>query len=259
MKPYRRTFPYRFLALPLLLLLEVPPATLAVTFPCPDSARPEHAVALCDDSPSPAERGFLHRVWEDQKQIWKAPFTKEVWTRPAPYWVIGLGAGSFLLDDAPSRRLRQDATWDDLDRIFASTPGDVVLTVYPLATWALGHLLERPGLECYGKKATRAAVGGIAVALAVKTVTQRSRPRNDEIYGFWEGGNSFFSGHAAVAWSLAAVTVRHFDDRRWVPWVAYPLAGLVSFTRITSGNHYVSDVVVGATLGFAVGRYVGGH
>ncbi|GAB4238200.1 MAG: hypothetical protein Kow00109_12490 [Acidobacteriota bacterium] len=244
--------------LPFFLWLVLSGIAEGVPFPCPDSTAP-FAAAVCADPAVPSEGGFLRSVWEDQKRIWKAPFTGETWRRPAPYWIIGLGTGSFLMDDAPSRRLREDASWDDLDRIFASTPGDVVLTVYPLAAWSLGHLLDRPGLERYGAKATRAAVGGIAVALLLKAVTQRSRPHNDQVYGFWEGGNSFPSGHAAVAWSVAAATVRHFDEHRWVPWVAYPLAGLVSFTRITSGNHFASDVVVGSTLGFAVGRYVGGH
>ncbi len=44
--------------------------------------------------------------------------------------------------------------------------------------------------------------------------------------------------------------------RRWVPWVAYGLATLVGFSRISLQAHFPSDVFAGAVLGHLVSRYV---
>ncbi|HRV07549.1 MAG TPA: phosphatase PAP2 family protein [Acidobacteriota bacterium] len=205
-----------------------------------------------------SEVSFFPQLLQDQEKIWGAPWKKDTWQDPATYWALGLAAGSFALDGRPSRRLRENCNLDGLDDVFAGQAADVALTAYPFALWAAGAVLDRPGLTDYGRTATRAAAGGITVALGLKLATQRSRPHNGDTYAFWEGGNSFPSGHATVAWAIAAATVRHFDEHRWVPWVAYPLAGLISFTRISSANHYASDVVVGSTLGFAVGWQIGG-
>lgn len=220
----------------------------------------------CDSLAGPCEtsskkdRGvsFFPQLLQDQERIWRTPWKKDTWEDPTTYWVLGLAAGSFALDGRPSRQLRESCDLDGLDDVFAGQAADVALTAYPFAVWAAGVAFDRPGLTDYGRTATRAAAGGITVALGLKLATQRSRPHNGDTYGFWEGGNSFPSGHATVAWAIAAATVHHFEEHRWVPWVAYPLAGLISFTRISSANHYASDVVVGSTLGFAIGWQIGG-
>src|SRR6184192_4438522 len=59
------------------------------------------------------------------------------------------------------------------------------------------------------------------------------------------GRNAGFpSGHSIGAFSLATVFARRYREHRWVPWVAYGLAGLVSFSRITAQAHFPSDVFV---------------
>lgn len=34
-----------------------------------------------------------------------------------------------------------------------------------------------------------------------------------------------------------------------MPWVVYPIAGLVAWSRVHDGKHWTSDVVAGAALG----------
>lgn len=58
---------------------------------------------------------------------------------------------------------------------------------------------------------------------------------------------SFPSSHAVN--TFAAATLFSLFYRRWVPWVAYGLAGVVSYSRIYLGLHYPSDVVGGAVVG----------
>ena len=58
-----------------------------------------------------------------------------------------------------------------------------------------------------------------------------------------------------TAFAVASVTSRRYPRHRWVPYVAYGLAGVVSFSRITTSSHFLSDVFFGAALGYTVGRF----
>ncbi len=203
-----------------------------------------------------AVKRFFAQLWNDQQTIFTAPVKADTWSGP-PAWILtGLAGASFALDDGPSRRLRENRDFREFNEVFSSGTTGVALTVYPVAMLAAGAAFDHPDLTAYGRRATRAALNAIVAGLAIKAATQRSRPHKGSVYGFWEGGNSFYSGHSTVAWALAAATVRHYPDRKWIPWVAYPLAGVVAFSRVTSGNHFASDAVVGSVTGFAIGRWV---
>jgi membrane-associated phospholipid phosphatase len=64
-------------------------------------------------------------------------------------------------------------------------------------------------------------------------------------------GESFVSGHAAMAAGLAMVVTPYLPGRwRVVPWI---LVGLVMIGRMYSGAHLPLDVICGAALGLVVG------
>ena len=81
----------------------------------------------------------------------------------------------------------------------------------------------------------------------IKYAVGRERPNG-------ENNQSFPSGHASNAFTLATVVERHYGWKLGVP--AYVIAGVVGASRIQQDKHYVSDVVAGATLGYIVGRTV---
>ncbi|GIV16839.1 MAG: phosphatase PAP2 family protein [Armatimonadota bacterium] len=58
---------------------------------------------------------------------------------------------------------------------------------------------------------------------------------------------SFPSSHAVN--TFAAATLFALFYRRWVPWVAFGLAAIVSYSRVYLGLHYPSDVLGGAVIG----------
>lgn len=68
--------------------------------------------------------------------------------------------------------------------------------------------------------------------------------------------DSFFSGHTVSAWSLATVIAENYRHRSWVPPVCYGLATLAGLSRLTEDAHWLSDVFLGAVVGYAVGRMV---
>lgn len=83
-----------------------------------------------------------------------------------------------------------------------------------------------------------------------------------------ENNLSFFSGHASLAFAAAGFLGRDISDglyhRLLVDWepvprylvgrvvpftVSYGLAGLIAFSRVYDQQHYLSDVLIGATVG----------
>ena len=100
------------------------------------------------------------------------------------------------------------------------------------------------------------------VTLGIKSLTQRERPFDFRANGsggtaFWKGGNAFPSGHASSSFALATVfTYEYGREHRWVPYASYGLASVVSASRLIAQKHWISDIFVGGSMGFMVGRYV---
>lgn len=112
--------------------------------------------------------------------------------------------------------------------------------------------------------ATDAATGGLKVAFG------RTRPGADRPDGarldadrfdpvsFDEDRRSLPSGHTARMFALASTLDRELGDRApWLPWVAYPVAGLTGAGRVIEREHWVTDVVSGAALGLLTSRVAG--
>lgn len=72
---------------------------------------------------------------------------------------------------------------------------------------------------------------------------------------------SFYSGHTSLTFTLAAAagTVAHLRDYRLAPITWIPGAAIAAFTgylRIAADKHYLTDVLVGAVAGTAMGILV---
>lgn len=78
-----------------------------------------------------------------------------------------------------------------------------------------------------------------------------------------EASRSFFSGHASAAFTLATLLSTVYadvhgrsgaSDALWA--ASLSLAALTGYARVRAGQHYPSDVLVGAAVGAAVGTLV---
>lgn len=101
---------------------------------------------------------------------------------------------------------------------------------------------------------------GIRAKNAVKNTIDRTRPQMLIDEGRYESGkgrrnekpfNSFPSGHTVGAVAIARVVARDYPEYR-IP--AYALAGLAAFARIAKCDHFVSDTVAGALIGWGAER-----
>lgn len=86
--------------------------------------------------------------------------------------------------------------------------------------------------------------------LILKPLISRKRPIISSHFVIDSIGYSFPSGHATVA--FAAATTLTLINRRYA-WWAFPLALLISFSRLFLGVHYPLDIFFGALFGILIG------
>jgi membrane-associated phospholipid phosphatase len=96
--------------------------------------------------------------------------------------------------------------------------------------------------------------GAAALSIGAKHVVGRARPIDEQ--GPWsraadKSNASFPSNHATVAFAAVTPFAQEYD----APWL-YGLAAAGSMGRVANRQHWVSDVVGGSVLGYAVGTWL---
>lgn len=126
--------------------------------------------------------------------------------------------------------------------------------------WGLGCHAHNSGVSRAGF-ATLSAMGAAGtVDLALKLGFNRQFPFKRNSTGeFWEGGRSFPSGHSATSFAFAAAIAHYYPHNWWIKSSAYALATGVTLSRYPAKKHYLSDILMGATLGYVSGSYVASH
>jgi membrane-associated phospholipid phosphatase len=215
-------------------------------------------------SPSPnaqpaksLESEFLKNILRDQKAIWTAPFHLE---RKDAKWLVPSGIGLMTL--FTTDRITGDEIGEPNDQLTASRVISYGGSIYVLGpTVAAFYLVGREKNDARAREtgllSAEAMVDSLIVSSALKGITQRARPADgNERSEFFDGGNSFPSGHSIQAWSVATVIANEYHTHRMVPILAYGIASAVSIARVTDHKHYISDALVGSGLGYGIGKYV---
>jgi len=209
-------------------------------------------------SPTPTlERQFFKNILRDQKAIWTAPLHLD---REHAKWLVPAGVGTmalFTTDRMTGDEIAEADGQRNASRII-SYAGSIYGVAATAGTFYLvGRATQNARARETGILATEAALNTVIVVGSLKGITQRERPSGGhERSEFFDGGSSFPSGHSAQAWTIATVVANEYHDHRLVQVAAYGIASAVSLARFTGGYHYISDVVVGAGIGFGIGQYV---
>lgn len=115
-----------------------------------------------------------------------------------------------------------------------------------VATYVVGVSTKNARTTHVGSDLIRAQFLNGLTTRALKIFVDRERPGG--------GGHSFPSGHSSAMFATAGVLGSHFGWKVAAP--AYAIGGLVGWSRVRDGEHWLTDVVVGATLGTIIGRTV---
>lgn len=135
-------------------------------------------------------------------------------------------------------------------------------------TYAVGAIGDHCRLKNMSLAALQSFVYAEVASAGLKVLTCRLRPsevnsqQSTVNSQTWLGpfksfkSTSFPSGHAMRSFALATTVAGFYPDKKWVGIVSYSLATMTSLGRVVSKEHWVSDVIVGAALGYFIGRGV---
>jgi membrane-associated phospholipid phosphatase len=212
---------------------------------------------------SPWKRVPLH-VLEDQKAIWTSPLHTS--RKDAKWWVIfgGVTAGLILTDEWSSRQLPNTKSQVNVSNWASRFGQTYVLVPATVGLYALGSVRADDRLRETGLVGIEALLDSIIVDGILKTATQRQRPLEGTGEGgfwqgkgrFWNSGSSFPSGHAIQTWTLASVIAHEYPRPRIIPILVYAYALGVNGARFAARQHFASDIVAGAAMGWFIGDYV---
>ncbi|MBV9181158.1 MAG: phosphatase PAP2 family protein [Acidobacteria bacterium] len=213
----------------------------------------------------------------DQYVIAIARDQKSILTSPARIgkrdllWLVPLASAvgtAFAFDKEALDKISTDPS-----RVEAFRRASNITGIYaPLATvgasWITGVIRHDDHLRETGTLAGAALIDTMLVTEMVKFGADRVRPKatglSSESGEFWPdgkhagGGDSFPSGHTAIAFAFAHVVADEYPN--WQTKLAvYSLAAATGFERLGGREHFPSDVLVGGALGYLVGGYVFNH
>lgn len=173
-------------------------------------------------------------------------------------WEVPVALGAAALIAAADRHASNQVSSASLqsNSSLASNIGLGVELGLSGTAWLAGCHSHNDQLRATGEMALEAAGVAQLLDLGLKETFRRVRPTGKNEAGeFWDGGTSFPSGHATVSFAIASV-VAHRAHRRWIKWGAYGLATAVTAARFGARKHFISDLVIGSTLGYVTGTYL---
>ena len=148
------------------------------------------------------------------------------------------------------------------------TLGAVGNGIYPLAAAATLYLVGKQRENEYWVWLSMLQLKTVGLAAGFsrvpKYIAQRHRPNlESKVINAWNwegplngfsGNYSFTSGHSFIAFSWASVTASACKENKLLVVGLYTLASLVGISRVYQGEHWASDVVAGAVMGYAFGK-----
>lgn len=210
----------------------------------------------------------------------KQAFTKPFHMKPRDWKYFGIGAGvitALTFADPPIQqfalciRKANPGLWNTSKLVTDFGGPYEVVTLGSLGLY--GFLFKNEKMKTTTLLASQAYITAAAVESVVKFVSGRTRPSfydpNTVAKPTFKGpfaksidytgaktNSSFPSGHTTVAFAAATVYALEYKDKPIVPVICYTSATLIGLSRITENKHWLTDVLVGAALGYLTGRQV---
>jgi membrane-associated phospholipid phosphatase len=229
---------------------------------------PNHASPADLDGRPVSWKTLIPNVANDQKRMWMFPAQAIQGKHWAPTLaVLAVTATLIATDPGAGRYFRRTGSFHGFNSAFTGNNASLGIVLAPASLYAVGYLTKNIRAQHTALLAGEAVADAEIVATVMKDIGRRTRPADlspnsnfadtwtDSKGGFFRGNGGFPSGHTIAAFSVATVISRRYSSHRWVPYVAYGLAGAVGFSRMTLSAHFPPDVFVGAALGYSISRF----
>jgi hypothetical protein len=226
----------------------------------PDSA--PMAVSRHGDPQKIARKGFLVDVekgargfFSDQKVIWTCPARLRIsdaeWLVPS----AGIATALFVTDTTTSHELTRNS--HKQQSVTFSNLGVGLLAATSASMYLWGAHQDDNKMRETGLLSVEAGLDAFTVDEVLKYGFRRDRPNVNGGQGafFQSGGSSFPSAHATTSFAIATVIANEYPGPL-TKILSYGLATGVSFARVTGQQHFLSDVFIGGTMGYLIGRSV---
>ena len=218
-------------------------------------------------------RLLVPNLLQDQRQIWMFPVSVAHGHHLKPTLAfLGVTAALIALDERDMKMVRSTQSFNGFNKAFSGFNTSTAMEVFPAVFYAIGLMRK----DSYAQKtvllAGEAVINAEILTTVLKDIDRRYRPASigpngdlsaswfKETHGSYFGGvGSFPSGHTIAAFSVATVFADRYPNPHWHVWLAYGLASLIGFSRVTTQSHFPSDVFAGAALGFVIAHYAVRH
>lgn len=218
---------------------------------------------------------FITSMLKDQGKLWTSPL--RVGKEDIIFWVpvIAATAVSVVYDEeiySSIKNFQNNHGWvSDISPVITQAGDDP----FVIGTGALFFLT---GVLSHNKKAKQTGLIALQtwfhtgfIVQVGKFIFGRQRPSYengvDRWYGFPETlkrlkgepaskYDAFPSGHTIEAFGLATVIAEQYKDIKIIPVISYTIAAGAGLSRITEDTHWLSDVVLGAAMGYGIGKFM---
>ena len=133
-----------------------------------------------------------------------------------------------------------------------------------IATYAYGAIDNNDQFKNLGVQLAEASFYASTIALLTKGLLGRKRPDSNCGCSSYNPftidliKSALPSVHSTLAFAFSTVMANYKDDLAWkISW--FTLSSLVGLARIYHNNHWFSDVILGAAIGYFVGEFVSNH
>ncbi len=198
---------------------------------------------------------LLKDITRDQGAIWTSPAHLRLadadWILP----FAGIAAISLASDAHIERGLTPSASIVRKSNTF-SNYGLGALVAVSGGMYLLGKMTQDDHKQEAALLSGESALDALGVATVLQYSFGRQRPSEGNGGGlFWHGRTSFPSDHSTAAWAVASVMAHEYPGTLSQIFF-YGLASAVSLSRVTGKDHFPTDALAGAAIGWFVGQHV---
>jgi membrane-associated phospholipid phosphatase len=220
------------------------------------------------DSVLPLGKGYFKSYLKDTRDfiLFPCEVKKKDWVFISS--AVAATGLAFYFDEEIEKAFRESDFRTTNQKPVDYTLGAVGLGVYPLTAAAILFIAGKQKDNEYWVWLSMLQIKTIGLAAGFsrvpKFIAQRHRPDlGRKIINPWNwegplngftGNDAFASGHSFIAFSWASVTASACKENKLLVAGLYTLASLVGISRVYQGEHWASDVVAGAAMGYAFGK-----
>jgi len=208
---------------------------------------------------------FCKRVFNDFKEMPTKPatFSKTEWLIAGGFVLGTLGA--LPVDGEIQKQLarKPSVLLDDLSANFTHFGDYKYQAPLILGSWFIGTISNyTPLKKCAADGAEASLFAAGIVTPLINRITGRALPNSGEpalkFRPFTPHRYSFPSGHTTEAFAMATVIDINFREvfGYWHTPIVYSIATATGIARMYDQRHYFSEVILGAGIGWSIGRWI---